>query len=711
MNSSDTLEALIAEAAAAVRPPPKLTVSQAAAEFRHVNNPGNYVGPWRNEKTPYLVEPMDVLTDTEFTGMIFVGSAQSGKTDMFLNYLLYSALVDPADMMLVQTSGTTARDFSLRRVDRLHRHTPAMRDAMVSKRDTDNVYDKHYKSGMMLSLSWPSINELSGKPIPRLWLTDYDRMTLNVDGEGSPFDLARARATTFRSYGMCAAESSPGRPIDNPKWRASTMHEAPPTEGILSLYNRGDRRRYYWKCVNCKKAFEPDFELLDYPISDDIVESAEAAVLKCPHCAHAYDHDGDHGPSKAEMSLDGRWLKDGQVWLPSGEIAGTAYRSDIASFWMKGVIAAFSDWKKLVLNYLNATREYESNGSEEALKTTVNVDQGKPYMPKVLETNRSAQELMGRERDFGGVGVVPESVRFLIATIDVQKNRFEVQVHGIAENGDIYVIDRFQLKYSLRPDPERPSQFLWINPGAHPEDWKLLVEHVILKTYPLADKSGRRMAIHMTMADSGGRDGVTANAYRFYRWLLHPETWQEGGGDRDDVADYRWEPGLAGRFRLLKGASRPEHPRIKIDYPDSGRKDRHAGARGEIPVVFINTHMLKDDLNNRLDRLEPGGAIRFQKGLGENFFTELTVEVKDSKGRWTNPRDYRNESWDLLVYALAALLTPEVNFERISFNDPPGWAERWDDNLLVFDPTEKTKPFDSERDPEYLVSDLAEQLA
>jgi len=637
------------------------------------------------------------------------------NTDMFLNYLLYSALVDPADLMLIQTSKVTARDFSIRRVDRLHRHTPVMRDLVVARRDADNVFDKHYKAGMMLTLSWPSINELSGRPIPRLWLTDYDRMDMNVDGEGSPFDLARTRAKTFRSYGMCVAESSPGKVIDNPKWRPTTRHEAPPTEGILALYNRGDRRRYYWRCANpsCRLAFEPDFSLIDYPDSRDFVEAAEAATLKCPHCGFTHYHDGGGSPSKDEMNLGGRWIKDGQVWLPSGEIAGTARRSDIASFWMKGVIAAFADWKGLVLNQLNAQHEYENTGSEEALKTTANTDRGEPYLPKSLETNRSAQELMARERNHAPeLGMVPPNVRFLIAAIDIQKNRFEVQVHGIAENGDIYVIDRFPIKYSRRRDPERPTQFLWVNPGAHPEDWKLLVDQVILKTYPLADDSGRRMAIHMTVSDSGGKDGTTANAYKFYRWLLHPETWLEDGQDPGSAESvYAWEPGLASRFRLLKGASTPNAPRVRVEYPDSGRKDRNAGARGEIPVAMINTNTIKDDLNNRLERTTPGGAIMFQKGLGENFYTELTVEVKDSKGRWTNPRQYRNESWDLLVYTIVATLLPEVGFERIQFTDPPSWAERWDDNSLVFRPSEKAKPFDSARDPEYRIDDLAEQLA
>ncbi len=37
---------------------------------------------------------------------------------------------------------------------------------------------------------------------------------------------------------MTLVESSPGRDITDTKWRCGGAHEAPPTTGILSLYNR-----------------------------------------------------------------------------------------------------------------------------------------------------------------------------------------------------------------------------------------------------------------------------------------------------------------------------------------------------------------------------------------------------------------------------------------------------------------------------------------
>ena len=701
-----TLENLILGAAEAVRPAKRMTVSESAEEYRKINNPGSYVGKWKNDTTPYLVEPMNVLQSQRYTGMVFAGPAQCGKTDMFSNWLGYSAKCDPADMMLIQTSRSTARDFSMRRVDRLHRHSPEIGEMQAGGTQSDNTFDKQYKSGMMLTLSWPAINELSGRPIPRLWLTDFDRMSMDVDGEGNPFDLARKRATTFRSHGMTVAESSPGFIVDNPKWIRNSKHEAPPTQGVLALYNRGDRRRFYWFCSHCARPFEPSFNLMKWPDSKDLMESAEGAWIECPHCGGHHYHDRAPGRwSKFDMNIDGLWLPDNCQFDEDRNVVGVPPRSTIASFWLKGVAAAFSDWKTLVFNYLSAEAEYEQTGSEEALKTTINTDQGEAYTPKQMNSDRVPEELKGREKPVG-MREVPVGVRFLIATIDLQKNRFVVQVHGIKANGDKVIVDRFDIRKSKRTDDD--GDVLWVKPGAHGEDWKLIGEEVLGKTYPLGDGSGRHMGVRFVFSDSGGSEGFTKEAYNFVRWLRWGE--QEDVVD-DDQGEYEWDPSWAGRFMLLKGASSITAPRLNISYPDSQRKDRHAGARGEIPVAIINTNEMKNAINNQLDRTEPGGQIIFPDWLDDNFYIELTVEVKDPVKGWINPKKFRNESWDLLAYCEAALLTPTIRFEHIVWQDAPGWAEEWDMNDLVFDPEIDDKPFKAEKKTGKSLADLASNLA
>ena len=709
----DSIEDMAVAAATGVRPPERLTVSEAATKYRKLDNPGSYKGPWLNEKTPYLVEPMDCLTDDLYSTVCFVGPAQCGKTDMFLNYLTYTVKCDPMDTMLIQTAQGTARDFSLTRVDRLHMHSEDVGKLLIQRRDADNTYDKQYQNGMILRLAWPSKNELAGRPVPRLWLTDYDRMDQNIGGEGSPYKLAKARTTSFRRFGRVVVESSPSFIQTDMQWMPKTRHEAPPTEGILQIYNEGDRRRWYWRCVSCKSPFEPHRRYMAWAPSEDIQEAAETAHIVCPHCSQKYYEFPTSVPGKEEMNQlyrgggNAQWIKDGQIWLKDGTVAGKFSRSPTASFWLFGAAAAFADWKGLVSEYLSAERVVENNGNEEDLKTVLNTKFGEVYIPRALALSRVPEALKSRAKDYG-IREVPHGVRFLVATIDVQKNRYIVQVHGIGTE-DIWIIDRYEVKYSKRPQEDRPDQVAFVNPAAHGEDWRLLVSEVMMKTYPLAGEPDRHMAIFHTFCDSGGREGVTANAYNFVRWL---RAGYEGSDESEDVQEmYPWHPHLAGRFQLVKGEPKLTAPRVRLGFPDSERKDRHAGARGEIPVLFINSNLMKDHLNGVLDRTEPGGRVNFPNWLPINFYKELTVETKDPKtGKWENLNKFRNESWDLLVYCLSGLLHRAIGWEHIMWDDPPSWAAEWDKNDMIFNLKGEEVPFASEDDDDADLSSLGELL-
>lgn len=685
-----SLENMVVATCEAVQPPERLTVSQAAEKYRRLNNPGSYVGPWDNSVAPYLVEPMDMLTSLEHTGEVFVGPARCGKSDSFFNWLLHTAKCDPADMLFVAMTQHTARDWSQGDLRKVFRHTKALGDRVTPGRQSMNTHDIHFLSGMRLLVKWPTITELSGKTVQRVWLADYDRMPLDVDKEGSPYALAKKRTQTFGRFGMTVAESSPGWPITDPKWTPRTPHEGPPCEGIMALYNAGDRRRWYWRCFECGTAFEADFKHLVYPDSKDRVEAAEAARLKCPFCDAKYGHERKH-----EFNLHGRWLAEGQRWLANGEVVGTPIRSDTASFWLKGVAAAFMDWKSMVFNYLKAMDDYEATGSQEALKVTVTTDQGVPYSPKGLAMEQRLPEQLKEDRAeaLADPATVPEGVRFLIATIDVQANRFVVQVHGFFPTednglGDIVPIDRYEIRKSERRDED--GERYWVRPGSYLEDWKLLIKQVILKTYPLADDSGRRMQIKAVGCDSGGAGkkgspvSTTSTAYNFWRYL------RLGPGEGEETDD-GWEPGLHNRFMLIKGRGVSKTaPRVQVRYPDSDRKDRHAGARGEIPVLFINSDQVKDAVYTMLDRDAPGGQIRFPDWLPDSFYSEMLAESRTAKG-WENLGHARNEAWDLVCYAYAIALSRLVRIEQIQWVDPPKWAAPWDENDFVIGADEERR--------------------
>lgn len=595
---------------------------------------------------------------------------------MFINWLAHTAITDPADMMLIHMAQHTARDWSLADLSKALRNSPEMRKRLIPGKTNDNVYDKRFLSGMRLSVTWPTISNLSGKTIPRLWIMDLDRIKPQIiDKEGHVFDLAKKRAGTFKRYGMIGAEASPGFPVNDPKWLPDLAkpHQAPPCEGILSLYNRGDRRRWYWQCVWCGDHFEPRFNLIRWPNSTDVMESAEQAFMACPHC-----YERNQNPltfaMQPELNHKGRWLIEGQHLNGDGSVYGTARRSDIASFWMFGPAAGFADWKTLVTNYLNALEDYDKTGDEGSLMTTVTVDQGEAYVSKLLESARLPETLKARAEDWGGHDetgrpYVPPALNeggFLMAAIDVQagaRPSFVVHVFAISSGFDIWHLDMFKIVKSERRD-EATGERQGLDPAAFPEDWDLLIDQVMNRTYPLPDGSGRHMAIKMSVCDSGGKDGVTRNAYEFYRKLR-------------ETNDH-------GRFHLVKGSpSRTESATIRLTMPDSQQKDRFAIARGDVPVWLVNSNIVKDMAANMLARDVRGGMVHFATWSENWLYSQLTTEFRMPDGSWKNPLQKRNEAWDLLVYCIAACDHPDIRIRFLDWDAPPSWAAPWDDNDFV----------------------------
>jgi phage terminase large subunit GpA-like protein len=667
-----SINSIIQECAEILKPPRRLTVPQAAEKYVMLDTPGGYSGPWSNDLPYYMVEPANCLTDRNFQATIFAGPAQSGKTQMLVdNWCAHTITCDPADMMVVQTAKDTARDYSKRRIDRLISASPEIKKRLRSGGSNDNTFDKFFKAGNILSLGWPTKNQLSGKAIGKMALTDYDRMPDLIDNEAPGFDLAFNRTKTFLSRGMTMAESSPSKDIVNPKWKPTTAHEAPPTNGILGLYNTGDRRKLYSQCPHCGEFFSPAASIDAFFIPDipDMNEAAGSAEMICTHCGGGISQIRNEHRA---FRKGGIWLKEGQIITPNAEIIGQGLVSRRASFWMAGWYAGMQSWEKIIYNYLLAKSKYDATGEENTLRGVINTDIGGQYIPIAMQnTGIESEELADRATEYKKYQV-PPGVRFLVATVDVQKNRFVVQVIGYCKGLENKLVDRYNIAFSNRNDDNGDPEPL--NPAGFLEDWEVLISKVINRSYLLSDDSGREMPVKITLCDSGGNKDdysnstVTKNAYEFWRLCR--------------------KKGLSSKFHLIKG--RTNGKSVERTYPDSSnRKDRNSGSRGDVPVLMLNTTNLKDMVAADMARTEPGpGYMHYPTWVKTFFYQELTVEIRTPKG-WENPAKKRNESFDLYTYGRAACKW--LKAENINWEAPPAYARDWDNNPDIIDPNNSNK--------------------
>ena len=653
MLNQETAKAARTDSGYILRAPRRMRVADAVAQYMRVPmGAGNSV-PWDPLVAPYVIEPMNCLASREYDAVIFVGPARTGKTIGLIDgWVIYNVICDPADMLIIQMTEEKAREHSKKRLARTFRVSPEVVSRLSPNKNDNNVYDRTFLAGNYLKIGWPSVNIMSSSDYKCVALTDYDRFPEDIDGEGDAFSLASKRTTTFMSSGMTLVESSPGRDVKDVKWRRTSPHEAPPTTGILSLYNRGDRRRWYWPCPHCGEYFQPCGDVVAgfRDIADPVLAS-EAAYIQCPSCS------GRIMPEqKRELNGRGVWLRDGESINADGSRYGDPRRSRIASFWMEGPAAAYQTLSQLVYKLLTAEQEYETTGSEETLKTVINTDWGLPYLPRASMEQRKSELLEQRAEPVPSRSV-PDGVNFLVATVDVQAGRhrrFVVQVTGYGSRGERWIIDRYNITQSLRGDSDGESQR--IDPASYPEDWDVLLTDVFHKSWPLASDPSQQMRLMAMAVDSGGEDGVTDNAYKFWRRCR-----------RD---------GLGKRIYLFKGDSIRRAKLITRTFPDNtGRTGRRAQAAGDVPLWLLQSDALKDRVNNALwrDSLGPG-YVHFPDWLGSWFYDELTYEERSSDGKWSKPGRGANEAFDLMVYAEALVILH--GYEKIRWPDAPEWASR-----------------------------------
>lgn len=660
-----------AEVAGILLPPPDLNVADAAELYRILDNPQGYSGPWRNALAPNTVEPMVSTTDPRYEITVYVGPAQSGKTEIGLNWVAHSIKVDPADIQIVLPEKQQAEDFSERRLGRMVRASPALGERLVSDTKFMSVFDQN-----IVNLSWPTSANASSKPVPRNWLDERDSMNDDIDDEGDPVALYHKRSQTFGPRRHTLVTSSPKRPKVKGAPKPSGKHEAVTTTGILALYNEGTRCHMYWPCLQCGEFFVTRVADLQYPEGARADDAKIPVVFACPSCGMPHDEE-----SRPALFARRQWLAEGEEVAPDGTISGARRVTIINSFRAFGPQAPFITLEELVRKKLKAEEVRQKTGSDTELRTFWNVDAGEVYESDGDSEALSPDELRSVAPDLP-VGTVPDWAPLLVASVDVQSDRFEVMwaSFGPAEEG--VLVDHTKI-VAIRADgsavttgpgsggAESTADLEACDPAGSAHHWRSLVAAVFDRALPLQSDPSRGLTPAMVAIDTGGKAGSTERAYAFGRWLR------------------RHRPDLLRRVIFVKGASAANPVRVwraqwdprtaeRRRGPQPAGKARRPVNRTGVDLWLLATDLLKDAVASRLrcalkakgGRAE--GALHVSRHLPPAIFDQLCAESRDEDGHWENERRVANEGLDLVVYCLAAWI--RLGGERIDWTRPPTFA-------------------------------------
>lgn len=653
---------LLLETLGGVLPPELISVADWAQDRRWVKSPrGTHLSRWAHETAPYLVGPMEALSDEDISTVPIVGPAGCGKTMTAENWLLRTIDTDPSDFLWYGPTDPLIEAYVKQRIEPMLEHHEALIGARRAGLGRDSVSFKRFLGMSAQFLTFTGSN-LTNKHVACIVCDEVDACDPNM---GDPATVLNYRRRAAGAGSKLCLISHPDRATGlNPltDWQG----------GIMSAYADSDRRTWWWQCQDCGEYSSPNpgtsrHMVLTFSETAPLDVVAAEARLLCPVCGVLLDE-----RQRRTMLRGGKWLCEGQTIDDQGRIHGERRPNPSAGFWIVGAMNAFmpDGIGGMAREREKARRESEISGDDKALKQVMVKGWGIPYQPPRKVGTIEASELAERVETGLKLGEVPEWVRLITASVDNQGNRFELLARGWGPEMESVILDK-------RVIPAEPA--------TSPEDWDRLVELLAGLAYPLADGSGRMMRVRCAVYDVVGEAGVTEQAYAVWLRARRKGLVRRVGQIRGRDA-----------WTLLpaRGASRPQAPRISLSYPDRKRSDRHAAAQGDIPLLVFNPNQAKDALAAQLGRAEDGkGAIHFPAGLIRppaepggppdlSEFEQLVAERRDAKGNWGKIRpSARNENIDLMTMSESAARLFGVH--RIDWNRPPAWAAPWDSNTMV----------------------------
>lgn len=445
--------------------------------------------------------------------------------------------------------------------------------------------------------------------------------SLKVASSGSPADLT---GTTRRLVVMDDLSKFVMTDMGDPEQlavsRASAFEDAkivrvstPMVKGtcrISRAFDRSDRRFYHVPCPHCGAMAPLTWENFRKSIDP---ERLHAAHFTCEACGAAITH-----ADKARMLAGGRWVAS----HPGGDHPG---------FHLWRAYSVFRDWASIAVEYAQVMgwtgisageaqdQEARHQGEAETEQTFWNDVLGLPFEMASKGPDWTALRDRVENAEPGEAlekGIVPSCGVILAAGADCQADRIEVSIVAFGSNLRRWVLEHRVIPHYIGDTEGRAA-----------------LDALLKATW--RTELGLRLALDLLAIDEGSfTEDVRSWAKR------HPKS----------------------RAIRVKGSSSASGPVLK---PMQERRESGGALRGSKGGWMVNVSQLKADFFAWLAKTDPleRGYVRFAKGLGDEYYRQITSEVRVLKrtpsgamvSKW-EPVDTarRNECLDCMNYAEAA---------------------------------------------------------
>lgn len=457
-------------------PPPRLTVTEWAEQHRVLSGKDSAEpGPYRTARTPYAREPMDCLSQhSPVEEVVLMWGAQTSKTTVMSNWIGYLADVNPGPVMIVQPTIDMAKRYSRQRLAPMIEESPRLRARVRENRSRDEANTtllKEFPGGFLAVAGANSAAGLRSMPVRDLATDEEDGYPLDVDGEGDPVQLARARQTTFAR-------------------RKHLRTSTPTTEGVSRIeaaFLDSDRCRYHVPCPHCGEHQPLEWGSdkphgLRWQKDADGRAVPETAHYVCRACGAAI---AEH--HKPGMLAAGRWVAD-----RPGHRAGRVRGFHLSSLYSP---LGWLSWAEIVREW-QAAQDAMRAGDVSLVRVFVNTRLAETWKE---QGDRADEHALRRRAEDWPLRTCPWGVLLLTAGVDVQGDRLEAYCWGHGRANERWLVDHVVIYGDPSVAETEPG-----SPWAQLTEWRRMA---------FAHAGGQDMRIRALAVDSGGHHTQAVYAY------------------------------------------------------------------------------------------------------------------------------------------------------------------------------------------------------
>lgn len=619
----DRLNKAVKRGLSPLKKPEPMSLSEWADKHFYLSSESSAIeGRW--ETFPYQKSIMNTISNDDVRIVTLFKSARVGYTKIICAAIGYFAEHKKRNQVIWQPTDTDARDFVSDEVDPLIRDIPVIRKILrgdADKKGKDNT--KHRKAflGSVLDIKGGK----SARNYRRLtkdvaYYDELDGFDSDIEGEGSPTSLGDVRITNS-SFPKSVRGSTPGI-------KGESQIESSKEDADLVF-------RRYVPCPDCGT-----FQYLKWSNVTFTDNDPKTTRYACEDCGTLIDY-----PEFPDMDSQGIWKTEDDIYLDDednfrkdGELIDPPFH---AAFILWAAYSYFTSWSELVAEFLKANAA-KKRGDPTKLKTFINTRLGELWE----EENETVEGegLLERRENYGPE--IPEGALVLTAAVDVQDDRFEVEVVGWGKGAESWSIEYNRIIGDTSVSPEVKDSV-----------WGQLDDYLLTK---FKTESGKLMLIRAACVDLGGHR--TQHVYKFCMKRLRRRIFAVKGMD---------------------GQGKP------IAGPLSQSKKYNA------KFIPVGVDTAKELIYSRLKVSKHGsGYCHFPSHYDESYFDMLTSEkcvnkfVKGKRSRvWLlKSSGRRNEALDCRVYNMAALELINPNFDILEENLKPkqktvypksNWVKSW----------------------------------